>query len=326
LIIKGFNKSLKSDGDFSMSPVSNISRFFILVMITVSLSLGGCSYIPWIGNDEEDDLAFEEDFPFEEDVPAGGDTGSSEDDFFAEDDGFGNDDGFGSMNQAGDTGELKGDVENLQSQQEALVSKVRELEEVINVMEPKIAAAEERLEGSLSAATSQSEFLEPEVEELKTQVAMLNAEIEQIKTQQASAAPVRKTMSSRKMRSSSQTSQEYDQALSAYRKGDYDESILLFQNYALSDPPASLQDNILFWIGSNYVQLEMYDDAIKQFKVVVDKYPRGNKVHDSRYMLGVSYYRKGETSQAINVLESALKRQPPADVRGKIMAQLKKIQ
>ena len=27
---------------------------------------GGCSYIPWVGNDD-DDLAFEEDFPFEDD-------------------------------------------------------------------------------------------------------------------------------------------------------------------------------------------------------------------------------------------------------------------
>lgn len=304
-----------------MSPVSVFPRLLVLVMITVSLGLGGCSYIPWIGNDEEEDLAFEEDFPFEEEAPG---RGSSEDDFFAEEKGLG--DGFASLDQAGDAGELKGDVENLQSQQEALVSKVRELEEVINTMEPKIAATQERLEGSLSAATSQSEFLEPEVEELKNQVAMLNEEIERIKAQKSSPAPMTKTRSRKAARSSSKTSQEYDQALSAYKKGNYDESILLFQNYALSDPPASLQDNILFWIGSNYVQLEMYDDAIKQFEAVVDKFPRGNKVHDSRYMLGVSYYRKGQTSQAIDVLESALRRHPPVEVRGKIMAQLKEIQ
>lgn len=308
-----------------MSPVSIFSRFLILAMITVSLGLGGCSYIPWIGNDEEEDLAFEEDFPFEEETPSRG-RGSSEDDFFAEERGLGDEgDGFGSLDQAGDAGELKGDVENLQSQQEALVSKVRELEEVINTMEPKIAATQERLEGSLSAATSQSEFLEPEVEELKNQVAELNAEIERIKSQKR-PAPMAKSRTRKAAGSSSKTSQEYDQALSAYKKGNYDESILLFQNYALSDPPSSLQDNILFWIGSNYVQLEMYDDAIKQFEAVVDKFPRGNKVHDSRYMLGVSYYRKGETSQAIDVLESALKRHPPTEVRGKIMAQLKEIQ
>ena len=106
-------------------------------------------------------MAFEEDFPFEEEKSV---KGSSEEDFFAEENGFGDaGDGFANLDQAGDASELKGDVENLQSQQEALVSKVRELEEVINTMEPKITATQERLEGSLSAATSQSEFLEPPV-------------------------------------------------------------------------------------------------------------------------------------------------------------------
>jgi len=122
------------------------------------------------------------------------------------------------------------------------------------------------------------------------------------------------------------TPPEYDRALSAYRSRKYDESILLFQNLALSNPPNQLKDNIEFWIGSNYVALEMYDDAILQFETVLNKYPRGNKVHDSRYMLGVSYSKKGETSRAIEVLEGALKRNPTEEVRGKILAQLNQIQ
>jgi TolA-binding protein len=101
---------------------------------------------------------------------------------------------------------------------------------------------------------------------------------------------------------------------------------LLFQNLALSNAPNSLRDNIAFWIGSNYLALEMFDDAILQFETVLNKYPRGNKVHDSRYMLGVSYSKKGETSRAIEVLEGALKRNPTPEVRGKILAQLNRIQ
>jgi len=122
------------------------------------------------------------------------------------------------------------------------------------------------------------------------------------------------------------TPPEYDQALSAYRNKDPDGSILLFQNLALSNPPNHLKDNIEFWIGCNYVALEMYDDAILQFETVLNKYPRGNKVHDSRYMIGVSYSKMGETSRAIEVLEDALKRNPPNEVRAKIAAQLKHIQ
>ena len=101
---------------------------------------------------------------------------------------------------------------------------------------------------------------------------------------------------------------------------------MLFQNLALNNPPNHLKDNIDFWIGSNYLALEMYDDAILQFETVLNKYPRGNKVHDSRYMLGVSYSKKGETSRAIEILEGALKRNPSAEVRGKILAQLNAIQ
>ena len=127
-------------------------------------------------------------------------------------------------------------------------------------------------------------------------------------------------------RPKTKTPPEYDKALTAYRSRNYDESILLFQNLALSNPPNSLKDNIDFWIGSNYLALEMFDDAILQFETVLNKYPSGNKVHYSRYMLGVSYSKKGETSRAIEVLEGALKRNPTAEVRGKILAQLNIIQ
>jgi len=312
------------------------------------LVLSGCSYLPWVG-DEEDDLAFEEDFPFEDEefVDEGSSRGkksrkadserSIEDDFFAEDDSFSNSDesleeeifddedpdGFASVDQKTDRGELKGDVESLQSQQEALISKVRELEEILSTLEPKIDAATERLEGSVSSATDSSDFLEPEVEDLKSQVARLNEEISRIKMQKSRGV---KRSSSKRHRVKAKIPPEYDKALSAYRSKNYDESILLFQNLSLNNPPRQLEDNIVFWIGSNYYALEMFDDAILQFETVLNKYPRGNKTHDSRYMLGVTYSKKGETSKAIEILEGALKKNPTAEVRGKILAQLNQIQ
>ncbi|SVC64812.1 uncharacterized protein METZ01_LOCUS317666, partial [marine metagenome] len=46
-----------------MTLISPIQRLFLFIMIAGPMVFGGCSYIPWIG-DNEDDLAFEEDFPF----------------------------------------------------------------------------------------------------------------------------------------------------------------------------------------------------------------------------------------------------------------------
>jgi formylglycine-generating enzyme required for sulfatase activity len=119
---------------------------------------------------------------------------------------------------------------------------------------------------------------------------------------------------------------EYDKALAAFRSRKYDESIRLFHNLDLSNPPNKLKDNIAFWIGTNYVALEKYDDAILQFETVLNKFSGGSKVHDSRYMLGITYSKKGETSRAVEVLEGALKKNPPAEVRGRILAQLNQIQ
>ena len=320
------------------------ARFVLITFLSFPLFLSGCSYLPW-ADDDEDDLAFEEDFPFEDEEFVGEDRkrdkkarreSSSDDDFFGKDDsfsdsdgmagedGFADDesDGFGSVNSQEDRVALEGDVENLQSQQETLISKVRELEEVLNTLEPKIDAATEQIEVGASSDTESVNFLEPEVEDLKAQVAQLNEEISLIKTQKSHSP---KMSQSKMRRAKISTPPEYNKALSAYRKKDHDGSILLFQNLALSNPPNHLLDNIEFWIGSNYVALEMYDDAILQFETVLNKYPRGNKVHDSRFMIGVTYSKMGETSKAIEVLEDALKRNPTNEVRAKIMAQLNNI-
>jgi len=308
-----------------MFPFKKYLRLLLVLIIAGSIVLTGCSYIPWVGNDD-DDLAFEEDFPFEEEEKTA--SGSSEDDFFeddlqsSEDDSeFGENDGFASIDQQSDKNELQGDVGNLQSQQEALISKVRELEETLASLGPKINATQEQLEGSLSAVTGNSEFLEPEVEELKLQVARLNDEINRLKAIKNTNKRAR-GISRRK----ASTPPQYNQALSSYRAGNYDESILQFQSYALANPPERLKDNIAYWLGSNYVRLEMYDDAVSQFEEVINSYPRGNKVHDAKFMLGRIYSLKGEASRAIEILQSALRNNPPAEVRGKISKQLQDIQ
>ena len=312
-----------------MSTSFFLPRFFLALIIFGSLALSGCSYIPWISNDNDDDLAFEEDFPLD-DTQAFNDE---EDDFFDDATNLDDDsefdpnnmdemdDDFASIDQGTDGNELKGDVGALQTQQEALVSKVRELEEVLASLGPKINATQEQLEGSLSAVSGQSEYLEPEVEELKLQVARLNSEISNLKAIKGSNSRAR-GLSRRKM----STPPRYNNALSSYRAGKYDESILQFQSFSLAKPPESLKDNIEFWIGSNYVKLEMYDDAITQFEKVINSYQYGNKVHDSRFMLGRVYSLKGETSKAVDILQSALKNSPPAEVRAKISKQLQDIQ
>lgn len=241
--------------------------------------------------------------------------------------------GFASVDQKTDKAELKVDVAALQSQQEELMFRVQELQKIVNNLEPRLTATQERVDASLSTGPG-SPAVTAEIQSLKGEIIRLNSEIASlkgtstVKKTRAPSKPVkvaRKTSSMRRHLKASKIPKEYNQALAAYRAGKYDESILLFQEMSLGNPPQNLKDNIVFWMGSNYLKLDMHDDAIKQFQTVLTQYPNGNKVHDARYMLGVSYQKKGDTGRALDALEMALKNNPPSEVRQKIEKQLMEI-
>ena len=235
--------------------------------------------------------------------------------------------GFVSVDQKTDRDELKADVEILQGQQEVLISRVRELQEIIQTFEPRLAATQDSLQNSLASSSEQSQSLEPEVASLREEVNRLTDEIDRLK--QALPAPrmARSTprQSRRVSQGSAKTPGEYNQALDRYLSGNFEESLLMFQELSLKNPPEDLKDNILFWIGSNYLKLGLYVDAIAQFQGVMDQYPEGNKVHDSRFLMGVSYQKKGDTGKALDILDLALQTNPPADIRKKIERQLMEI-
>lgn len=236
--------------------------------------------------------------------------------------------GFVSVDQKTDRGEFKGDVAALHIQQEELMFRVQELQKIVGNLEPRLAATQERVESSLKTGPQSSQVQE-DILSLKNEIVGLKNEIALLKNAQAPAKQakmIRKIRPLRRFKKASNTTQEYDQALAAYKAGKYDESILMFQEMSLKNPPQNLKDNILFWIGGNYMKLDMYDEAIKQFQTVLKKYPKGNKVHDSRYMLGVCYQKKGDTGRALDALEVALQGNPPSAVRQKIERQLMEIQ
>lgn len=236
--------------------------------------------------------------------------------------------GFDSIDQKTDMEEMKVDIQILQSQQEALIQRVKELQTVIQDMEPRLTATQERLETNLNMAAQQTVSLAPAIETLKQQINGLATEIQSLKDAgpmtQAKMTP-RKGPSTMKKTTAHKIPQEYTQALNAYRSGKYDESIMLFQEYRLKNPPADLQDNILFWLGNNYYQLGRYDEAISHFEMVLDQYPQGNKVHDSRFMMGVTLHKMGDTGRALDTLEKALQMNPPTEVRDKIERHLMEI-
>jgi TolA-binding protein len=235
--------------------------------------------------------------------------------------------GFVSVDQKTDKEEFKVDVATLHSQQEELIFRVQELQKIVNNLEPRLTATQERVDASLSAGSG-SHSVNEEIQFLKLEVIRLKNEIGILKkapTPSKQAKLIRKARPMKRYPKISKAPKKYNEALAAYKAGRYNKSILLFQEMNRGNPPQNLRDNIVFWMGSNYLKLDMYDDAIKQYQAILAQYPDGNKVHDARYMLGVSYQKKGDTGRALDALEVALKSNPPSEVRQKIEKQLMEI-
>jgi TolA-binding protein len=200
------------------------------------------------------------------------------------------------------------------------------LEEVLAGLQPKLDAAQGKLEGGLGASAERTEALEPEIRDLRMQIAKLNDEITHLKGGRP-ALPSAKSLPGGKKKKipaapTGPIPPEYTHAHDLYRQGKYDQSLLAFQNLAAKNTAESLQDNVVYWMGANHLKLEMYDEAIREFEAVITKFPHGNKVHDAMYMLALCYEKKGDKAKAADILEGALKRKPGRELRDKMEQKL----
>lgn len=110
----------------------------------------------------------------------------------------------------------------------------------------------------------------------------------------------------------------YITAFHHFRKGQYKKSALLFKKSLQQNPPHSLIDNILFGLGISYFKMNKFPETIRSLKRVIEEYPRSDKWFMSHVMLGLTHDKNAEKSQALYILEKALKNNPPHTIRSMI--------
>ena len=79
----------------------------------------------------------------------------------------------------------------------------------------------------------------------------------------------------------------YQSGFAAYRHGEPDKAIEIFERFVNMYPKSELADNALYWIGECYYDKRDFDKARHYFTRVVTQYPKGNKVADAMLKLGM---------------------------------------
>lgn len=262
--------------------------YFITFIFFTSVSFSGCAWIPFWGDEEEEEVELESEFDqFEGEIPP-------------------------------EMEDLKADIESLQSRQEDSQLKLEELEDTVSSLSP----------GANAESTTNS----AEIEELKEIIHKLQSQIGDLKDNMYELEFEAKLRSSQRPRgvsrrtSGGSVKRSYDKALQLFNVGQFDESLRMFKGLDNRRTPNNLRDNVVFWVGQCYYNLEDFDRAIEKFDIVVDEYGNGNKAIDSMYGLGISYNAIGEKSKALGYLEQALRSGPSPGLRRKIESRIRDIE
>ncbi|MCF8069968.1 MAG: tol-pal system protein YbgF [Desulfobacterales bacterium] len=113
-------------------------------------------------------------------------------------------------------------------------------------------------------------------------------------------------------------SETYNLAKNAYDKKDFDAARDGFKAFLKKFPGSQNADNAQFWLGEIYYSEKWYEKAILEYQVVVEKYPKGNKVPSALLKQGLSFFQLGDNSNAILILKEQLIRKYPNSDEAKI--------
>ena len=98
----------------------------------------------------------------------------------------------------------------------------------------------------------------------------------------------------------------YRAAVELVRAGKHDEAIAKLRDFLRAHPGHDYADNAQYWLGEAYYDRKDYQRALAEFRVAVDKYPRGNKVPDAMLKVAYCYLALGQLDKARFVLEQVV--------------------
>lgn len=119
------------------------------------------------------------------------------------------------------------------------------------------------------------------------------------------------------------THPRYRQAMDAFRKGDYQSAVPLFEAFVDDFPESDLADNALYWTGECKYSNKEFSEAIQKFQQVVEEYPSGSKVPDALLKIGFSFISLGDRESAVAYLKKVVAQYPFSSAGDKAEERLK---
>ena len=98
----------------------------------------------------------------------------------------------------------------------------------------------------------------------------------------------------------------YQKAYKMYKRGNLKNAIAEFTSFIAEHPVTDYTDNAFYWRGECYYSMGEFMKAVDEFDVVLNKFPKGNKVPDATLKLGFSYIKLRNRSKGKEALQDVM--------------------
>ncbi len=92
--------------------------------------------------------------------------------------------------------------------------------------------------------------------------------------------------------------QSYREAYAAYKAGDFDQAVKLFEAFLAKFPKSDLAQNAVYWMGEARFAQGRFDEAVLQFDRVIKEFPGSKKELNSLLRQGQAFEKMGDNRSA----------------------------
>lgn len=174
-------------------------------------------------------------------------------------------------------------------EQEEILHEISRIREQLDDSEQEISSLRHVLSQEISQLRYSEEAMRDDMEEISDRVFTVKSDLADLSTDLKDVIAKEKSLAE-KRRIETMTKQ-YKVALTEYNKNNYENSIILFEEFLENNPDSYLCVNALYWIGENYYAAKNYTKALRQFRQVVTEYSDHPKAWDAQLKIGITYYQ-----------------------------------
>ncbi len=161
--------------------------------------------------------------------------------------------------------------------------------------------------------SGQIQALNDSVDELKARVAKLSKQLEDMQTAQqnlANPAAGATPPGTAPQPQAPPPDVLYNNALRDYNAGKYELAAQEFSDYLKAYPTTELAGNAQFYVADIEYRQGNFQQAVKDYDVVLEQYPGGNKTQAAQLKKGMALLQLNQRSAGVKELQSLVQRYP----------------